>query len=117
MTDKHNGTGHRMKWADPDGSDLSDAEYQELFKRVNKEVMRPLEEGEGDMTPKEAIESAGDNWFRPVIWQGAGIALCVKGEHVHIVPSSHGGVAWWPRQREICCDWEIVDIDTVLEER
>lgn len=106
-----------MTWADPDGSDLNDAEFQKLFNEVAREVVRPLESEDG-MTPKEAIESAGQyDWVRPVSWRGSGDALCERYGRLVAVPSPHGGDVWHVSPEDLCQDWEVVSAETVSSER
>ena len=65
----------------------------------------------------EAIMNAGDNWIRPVSWQGAGQAYCIKWNATHIVPSSSGGnIGMTASIDELIEDWEIVSPDVVLGE-
>lgn len=66
----------------------------------------------------EAILNAGDNWIRPVSWQGSGLAYCIKLNATHIVPSSSGGnLGMTASIDELIGDWEIVSPDVVLVER
>ena len=68
------------------------------------------------MTPKEAIEGANGQWFRPVTWRGTGQAVSLAGTELELWHEP----THWPfvaSKDDLCCDWEIVSPETVEAER
>ena len=65
-------------------------------------------------------ESPLDLWFRPVTWRNSGqaFALDYDKKRTVFVPNSMGGFPEMTKEvDDLIADWEIVDADTVLEER
>ena len=71
------------------------------------------------MTAEEAIREARatGHWFRPVAWNDSGIALCIEGIEVQLVPTARGGRrAMFPDVAEFLGGWEVVSPDEVAAE-
>ena len=66
----------------------------------------------------EAIQGAGENWFRPVTWPEIGGAFENKnGVIIHHWKDGES-YQWFPaNDRWILCEWEIVTPEQVLSER
>ena len=59
-------------------------------------------------------------WIRPLCWNGTGTALVLDddGETFLMVPSAKGGErAYMPSYKSIVGEWEVVEVDDVLNER
>lgn len=71
------------------------------------------------MTLLEAIQNCGDNWFRPRIFKGQGIACSVYEGCVYSEQQSGPSLGFWNiyRASDFIGDWEIVTPEQVMGER
>lgn len=69
------------------------------------------------MTPREAIENAMGQWFRPVWWRGSGDALSNSSGVLSMRLNGRQSKQAVMTIRDLTCEWEIVDPATVLAER
>lgn len=67
----------------------------------------------------EAIEQAGDNWFRPIksIGQGYAYAINKNGDDIFFMGGSRQTNQLCFRSKDITGEWEIVTPDQVIAER
>lgn len=65
----------------------------------------------------EALEQAGDQWFRPVAWRGKGRAYLVEDGWTLLVPFARSGaVNMTATVKLLTGEWEIVSPDVVCNE-
>lgn len=66
----------------------------------------------------EAIEQAGDNWFRPVHWKNSGMAYQLSGDSFVVRANHHDGIYGLNLAvSTITGEWEIVTPEQVMSER
>lgn len=70
------------------------------------------------MNVVEAIQQAGDKWFRPIAWRGGGVAYCVRDANTYRVPTGRGGEPGMTADVfSLTGEWEVIPPAVVIEER